>query len=560
MASLAEVLAKRKQEKEAKLAALMLAESTYIPVPDTQLYTDSLGNKLNIHQSTAVNNFKAKKTFCLIGAAGTGKTTAVRAMTEEAIRHDIIQVLPDDCNSSWLKGNRAIAFVAFTNRAVNRLRRSLPAELKKQALTIHKLLEYAPEAETFLDAESGEIKERKVFKPALRPETKVVNEPVYIVIEESSMVSVDLHQQIIDAFPNATLVYLGDLNQLKPVYGNSILGFKLTHLDVVELKEVYRQALGSQIVQFAYDILGSKRLTQEIYDKYKTPNESGNVDIYHFNGDPSAVLACKQVIGAVLAWWEQGKIDFSDTQILVPHNENFGQITINKFIAQACSNKAGNPTHEIHTGSGMDYYAVGDKLMYDRSEYYIADIRKNPYYSGEKGNLHVSLTLDRYGHDTHKSKDPFQGIEEISPYELVEGEVQDKEARKREASHILTLTPADSQAGLTNVEVKTSGDYAKCELCYAMTVHKAQGCEWKHVIFCAHKSHANMLSRELVYTAVTRAMKQLTIFASKTSLSEAPMRKTIKGDTLEDKIQYFVGLQKSEAARGFDPIENKRIS
>jgi exodeoxyribonuclease V alpha subunit len=56
------------------------------------------------------------------------------------------------------------------------------------------------------------------------------------------------------------------------------------------------------------------------------------------------------------------------------------------------------------------------------------------------------------------------------------------------------------------------------ESVYAMTIHKSQGSEFEHVAIVLPEQPSPLLSRELLYTAVTRARKSVTIFASEASL------------------------------------------
>ena len=56
---------------------------------------------------------------------------------------------------------------------------------------------------------------------------------------------------------------------------------------------------------------------------------------------------------------------------------------------------------------------------------------------------------------------------------------------------------------------------------YAMTIHKSQGSEFEHVAITFDNSHARLLSKELIYTAVTRAKKQVTIYSTKSAFEKA---------------------------------------
>jgi exodeoxyribonuclease V alpha subunit len=70
------------------------------------------------------------------------------------------------------------------------------------------------------------------------------------------MVDVPLFDKLMDACPHKPqLIFLGDIQQLPPVFGSSILGFKMLELPIIELTEVYRQARNSPIIDLAWKLL-----------------------------------------------------------------------------------------------------------------------------------------------------------------------------------------------------------------------------------------------------------------------------------------------------------------
>ena len=125
-----------------------------------------------------------------------------------------------------------------------------------------------------------------------------------------------------------------------------------------------------------------------------------------------------------------------------------------------------------------------------------------------------------------------EGYENFSLEALDEGE------RKQQASHIVTVRLLDSDE---EVEVSSAGDFngPNFQLGYALTVHKAQGCEWRKVFLVLHKCHAVMTYRELFYTAVTRARENFVLLGKTVRAARAILNPRIKGDTLQDKIAFF---------------------
>jgi exodeoxyribonuclease V alpha subunit len=68
------------------------------------------------------------------------------------------------------------------------------------------------------------------------------------------------------------------------------------------------------------------------------------------------------------------------------------------------------------------------------------------------------------------------------------------------------------------------GDTATLRLAYAISVHKAQGCEVPIVVAVCHRSHARMLTRPLVYTAITRARRTCVLVGDRGALAMAARR------------------------------------
>jgi hypothetical protein len=168
--------------------------------------------------------------MCLIGAAGTGKTTTTKEVISQLVRLPHIQPIPG--TTQYLaKDSPGIVIVSFTNKAVNNIKKQLPESLQRHCMTIHKLLEYAPVRD--LD---GRV---LGFAPSFN-QAAPLPWISCIIWEESSMVGTDLYGEVMDALPpgcSPQQIFLGDLNQLPPVFGYSILGFKLLELPVVELDE-----------------------------------------------------------------------------------------------------------------------------------------------------------------------------------------------------------------------------------------------------------------------------------------------------------------------------------
>ena len=89
------------------------------------------------------------------------------------------------------------------------------------------------------------------------------------------------------------------------------------------------------------------------------------------------------------------------------------------------------------------------------------------------------------------------------------------------------------------------------ELAYCLTVHKVQGCEFQSVIMPCSATQKNMMTRHLVYTAITRAKKQLTFVGDRKMIARASLnveKDNIKRDLLGPRIVRLVEMQNHQTS------------
>jgi exodeoxyribonuclease V alpha subunit len=103
-------------------------------------------------------------------------------------------------------------------------------------------------------------------------------------------------------------------------------------------------------------------------------------------------------------------------------------------------------------------------------------------------------------------------------------------------------TTKDHELNTNNYYRYTVKDAEELLLAYAITVHRGQGSQWPIVVVVCHSDHSNMLTRQLLYTAVTRTQKRLFIVGDKAGLSRALRtdRDTSRRTLLVSKIREAV--------------------
>lgn len=526
-------------------------ELTLSNLPSNRQAPSSAMN-FNKEQLAAIELGLQGKSFCLIGAAGTGKTT----VTQELISRlqQASHMLPLDHGTKHLaKSAPGIVICGFTNKAVNNIRKKLPKHLQAHCITIHKLLEYAP-VYYEVAGDNGLPKMTMRFEPSMNAANPLPHIST-IIFEESSMIGTDLYGEVIAALPRSQatqIIFLGDLNQIPPVFGPSILGFKLAELATVELVHVYRQALESPIISLATrvrlnsqhelpSLLGGEALVLD-------NGEHGKVTIKPWKKrvDNMSALAMMRVFLPRII--ESGEYDPEEDMILCPFNKSYGTVELNNIISDYLGKKRGAEVFEVIARYQKTYWAVGDRVLVDRHEAVITAIEPTIGYGGKLPRP-SSTTLDRWGVDP-ESDTPTSEMSADDILNALDNLAADEEG-KNLASHTITVVIQDTDE---ERKLNTAGDINSMLFGYALTIHKSQGSEWQRVFLFLHNSHATMLSRELVYTAITRAKHELYIICEgdikpyENSIKRAAAKPIIPGTLLAEKIDFFRGKARNMAS------------
>lgn len=555
-------------------------DSNLIPIEITSSNSNEPTVALNPQQQKAVELGLSGQSFVLIGSAGTGKTFTVKYILEEMIRHHKLPLMTEE-TKNLVKGDYGFIATSSTRRATNVVRKGLPPGLK--AATGHSLLEYQPEFYTEVSTETGELVNKMRFIATRNKNNPLPSCLKFIGFDESSMLSVDFHKEIEDAIPHKPqLMYIGDLAQLKPVFGDAILGYKLNELPVVELTQVYRQKDG-EILDFITDVREGKLVTDFKLPRYN--NE--RLTIQQFRTPER-----KEVRLAQFGSYLQKSIDdelispLSGDLILCPFNVGVGTTELNKFVADYYDQKLHRQIVPIIAGMNTIYLAIGDKILIERNDAVVTDIQINPAYLGRIPPA-PSHKLNRWGgvRATKYGALDLQAIEE----EAIDNEDDlelmlsrqgamlnlehslhelsaDAEKIKLAASHIVSysfLDPTEQQIEAyltsknTNIETATSaGDVNKIELAYCISIHKSQGSQAPHVMVLLSNQHNTMLHRELLYTGASRAQTKLTIVCDQGNINKCIANARIKGETIAEKAEFFKGRGRDKELQIYDDENN----
>lgn len=513
------------KERIAQLMASLKKPPAIVTAPTT-------GIQYNEAQQRFIDIASSGKSCVLTGPAGTGKSTSQKGAILSLIQSGKAGVLSSQGHKHLKDGTPGIVICAYTRRAVTNIRKMLPADLQDNCITIHKLLEYQPFYEDVYDEVSGTYKTKMFFAPNRTPLNPLPPSITTIIFEESSMIGTDLYKMVVSALAHKVqFIFLGDIQQLPPVFGPAVLGFKLTQLPSIELTHVYRQALESPIIKLAHRILSGKSIPLEEYPDWHFPNQ---LKLHPWKKKLDPIHACN-VAGAFFTQaHSQGLYDPEQDIILIPFNKAFGTDELNKLIANHLAKKASRPVFQVISGFNRLHFSVGDKVLYEKEDAVIKGIYANPSYSGSLPKK-ASLTLDYWGHESSEAESTDEDVDfMLSQVAKLEGE----DSRVRVASHTIVLEMLESG---TEVKLSNASELNALSLGYCLTVHKAQGSEWRKVYLCFHHSHATMLQRELLYTAVTRAKQELYVICEPDTFTKGITGQRIKGNTMAEKAEVFKG-------------------
>ena len=349
-----------------------------------------------------------------------------------------------------------IRLAAPTGRAAKRMTEATGYE----AQTIHRLLELSGMPED--DREGQPIHfERNAENPL---ETDV------IIIDEMSMVDIHLiHSLLMAVMAGKRLILVGDENQLPSVGPGNVLRdiIRSGQFPVVELKKIFRQALESDIVVNAHKINKGEQV--EINNKSRD---------FFFLKRYDADIIIRVVIALIqekLPKYVEAKP--FEIQVLTPMRKGLLGVERLNQILQRYLNPPDASKKEKEIGQGL--FREGDKVMQVRNNYQLEwEIR------------------GRYGIPIEKGVGVFNGdtgiIKTINEFAET-AEVEFEDGRWAEYSF---------------------KQLDELELAYAVTIHKSQGSEYPAVIIPLLSGPRMLMNRNLLYTAVTRARKCVTVVGS----------------------------------------------
>lgn len=517
-------------------------------------------------QLAAINGMIAENYACLTGAAGTGKTTTTKKLVDELQNQTEIDYVnmkeywkaglanddPDDDYEVPDHFIPAIAMVGFTGRSAQMIKKNFPRDWHGNIMTIHRLLGFKPEFYDDYDVESDEYRKKMRFVPSYTAGLQLPWD--IVIVDEAGMLGMDLWNQLWAAMkPGARIYMIGDINQLPPVHGRSIFGFAMSRWPSFELTHIHRQkGENNAIVDSAWRVLQGLQ-----------PESAGKFQMLELKG--TAQDASRQVRAMMPKLKERGIYDPIRDTIITPINGEegsrgfaLGQLPLNQEFALIFNPTSTHPRYIIDGGRERKMFAVGDKVMATKNDHeagitngmtgIITSIVSHGGYGGDARRFGLVEDVNRFilEDGAGDGDDEVFSLEDLSESmeAINEGKEQAKEKRDRgPASHIVNVRFGDDEHGF-DIPFSTLSEVGSLMMAYVVTCHKMQGGESPTIIIICHDAHKQMLYREWLYTAITRASDKCILLYTPLALRTALNKQNIKGTTLKQKIESFNLLQR----------------
>lgn len=322
-----------------------------------------------------------------------------------------------------------------------------------EASTIHRLLEAQ------ISPQTGEMYFAKDEDDPLRCDT--------LIVDEMSMVDLPLMDSLLRALPKkASLVLVGDPDQLPSVGPGKVFEDLITceRIPTVALKEIFRQAQQSLIVTNAHCVN---------HGELPMLHRKDGDFFFMRRKDPNELLKTVTELCATRLP-RYGGLSSGDIQVISPSRKgDTGTQNLNRVL-QGALNPASHGKKEVRSGDRI--FRENDRIMQIRNNYDLGWRRDDGVeglgiFNGDCGTI---VKID------HKQEQLLIRFDDR-----------------------LVYYDNDLLSDL--------------ELAYAITAHKSQGCEYKAVVYVAYDAAPPLLTRGVLYTAITRA-KELMVIVGKENI------------------------------------------
>ncbi len=379
-----------------------------------------------------------------------------------------------------------------------------------EAYTIHRLLGYSP---SFDEEGEGSLFLHNKKNPL---------DLDVILLDEFAMIGGHLFLDLLKAISSRSkLILLGDEGQLSSI-GALNIGSDLTHspqISTTTLTKIHRQAQKSAVITESIKIRQSEQIIDKNFIGKEVRGELRDLELDIYN-DKS--LTVPKVIEHFKEKLKNSGNDIMEVQVIVPMTMR-GESSVYNLnnLIQPLYNPPSDNKKEVFLPLAKDKgytLRTGDKVINTKNNYKMTVVEQDDFLG--EGWCKIPINEEEFLH--------------IPIFNGFVGEVIDICN-----DELIIYFPLVEKTVSVNTEhwKKEKGIH----LAYALTVHKTQGSSYKYPICAIDYSHYMMLSRELVYTAITRSSEHCTLIAENKAL-----RYATKTTSVENKQTFLKELLEEE--------------
>ncbi|MGB0977350.1 MAG: AAA family ATPase [Prolixibacteraceae bacterium] len=467
---------------------------------------------LSEEQRSAISNIVKQPLSILTGGPGCGKTTTLRLLVKYLQSHKL-----------------SVLLAAPTGRAAQRMGDVIGVEAK----TIHRLLAFNAMTNSFKYNEEKQL------------------EVDFLILDETSMLDIQLTSHLMQAIgDNTQILFIGDVDQLPSVGAGNVLHdmIRSEAISVNKLSSIFRQAASSSIIRYSHELnegvlpqiktpiqhpslwkekedcmfVDSEVITQEQSDFIRRVRN-------HFNSLHDDDSRCKDPMMYDGYQWDGFQVPEKFK------NSNLTNIALSKSETEGLKHilKRVSPFSSIHYG--LNALDMVIKLYCETISRYLGSGLEiqvlTPMTKGMMGTENLNHCLQDKINPAHTSKNELV----VGKYTLRVGDrvIQkrnnyDLEVFNGDIGTVSEIEPRKKKLGVVyndkngSREVCYSQDNIQdLDLAYAITIHKSQGSEFDAVIIPLVYQHFTMLTRNLVYTGMTRGKKCVVFVGNRGALKRA---------------------------------------
>jgi exodeoxyribonuclease V alpha subunit len=463
-----------------------------------KLFSDNQYEDLDLQKIAALT--AVYKRFCVVsGGPGTGKTTTIAKILAL-----LAEIEPEKKLKTYLCAPTGKA-AAKLGEAIQNTKKGIDCSEEKKRLipedasTIHRMLKTVPGSARFY----------------YNAENKLPADVV--VVDEASMVDLALLSKLLDAVPEgARIILVGDKDQLASVEAGSVLGDICNRGGIeADYVEVDRNPAGLSGLPDRYSIPGRNPLNDCIVvlqKNYRFPDKSG--------------------IGRLSGAVNKGDYETAFEILRESRDESIRWKPVKTAGELYCA--LGKKIIEGYTA----YHAIDDPVeaLESFGRFKILCAINNGLTGVDGLNRFAETVLAKKGLISPVSQ-WYRGrpiLIKGNNYSLglFNGDTGIIMAERNSEDNLYAFFHSDSR----DARKFKPGILPEHDTAYAMTVHKSQGSEYAEVVVVLPEKDSPVLSRELIYTGLTRTTGKITLFGTESVLKEAISRKTERASGLRDAL------------------------